>query len=81
VKINTPAAMSHGESPISQKPSKRPAAPGRRTPARLEPDYPGLGALFDTVSARPNIADYLSSKRRLPFSVEGLFRRYAQLDR
>jgi glutathione S-transferase len=45
---------------------------------RLEPDYPGLLALCDTVSARPNIAAYLSSMRRFPFSEEGLFRHFAE---
>jgi glutathione S-transferase len=42
--------------------------------------YPGLAALRDRVAARPRIAAYLASPRRLPFSEEGIFRHYAALD-
>ena len=49
--------------------------------ARAEPDYPGLVALHDKVAALPNIARYLASPRRLPFSEEGIFRHYPELDR
>jgi glutathione S-transferase len=51
-----------------------------KTMARIEPGYPGLAALHDLVAARPNIAAYLASKRRIPFNQEGIFRRYPELD-
>lgn len=46
----------------------------------LESDYPGLTVIHDRVAARPNIAAYLASDRRLPFSEEGIFRHYPELD-
>jgi glutathione S-transferase len=48
--------------------------------ARIEPGYPGLVGLHDRVAARPNIAAYLASKRRIPFNEEGIFRHYRELD-
>jgi glutathione S-transferase len=51
-----------------------------RAMKRTEPDYPRLTALHDRVVHRPRIATYLSSARRLPFSKEGVFRHYAELD-
>ncbi|HEX5340856.1 MAG TPA: glutathione S-transferase family protein [Duganella sp.] len=48
---------------------------------RLEPSYPKLIALRDKVAARPNIAAYLQSKRRIPFNETGIFRRYPELDK
>ncbi len=42
--------------------------------------YPLLAALHDSVAQRPNIARYLKSERRLPFSTEGIFRHYPELD-
>lgn len=48
---------------------------------RLEPGCPRLIELRDKVAQRPNIARYLASKRRLPFSEEDIFRRYPELDR
>lgn len=48
--------------------------------ARLEPGYPGLAGLHERVAARPNIARYLASKRRIPFNQEGIFRHYPELD-
>jgi glutathione S-transferase len=39
-----------------------------------------LLALRDAVAARPGIARYLASTRRLPFSEEGIFRHYPELD-
>src|SRR6266446_4948720 len=51
-----------------------------RAMARLASHYPRLIALHERVAARPRIAAYLRSKRRLPFSRQGLFRRYAELD-
>ncbi len=47
---------------------------------KLEPDHPGLTALHDRVAARPNIAAYLASKRRIPFNQYGIFRHYPELD-
>jgi glutathione S-transferase len=41
---------------------------------------PGLLALRDRVAARPNIAAYLASERRVPFNETGIFRRYPELD-
>lgn len=51
-----------------------------RAMARLEPAHPKLVALHDRVSARPRIAAYLSSKRRVPFNQDDLFRHYPELD-
>ena len=51
-----------------------------RAMARLEPGYPGLVRLYAEVSARPRIAAYLASDRRLPFNEHGLFRHYPELD-
>jgi glutathione S-transferase len=51
-----------------------------KTMNRLEPDYPGLAGLHDRVAARPNIAAYLASKRRIPFNQYGIFRHYPELD-
>ena len=38
-------------------------------------------ALYARVAARPRIAAYLASERRLPFNEQDLFRRYVELDR
>ena len=46
----------------------------------LEPSLPGLAALHDRVAARPAIAAYLASERRLPFNQDGIFRHYPELD-
>ena len=48
--------------------------------ARLERKIPRLVTLHDRVAERPRIAAYLTSKRRLPFNQEGIFRRYPELD-
>jgi len=48
--------------------------------ARLEPEIPGLVALHERVARRSNIAAYLASDRRLPFSEDGIFRHYPELD-
>jgi glutathione S-transferase len=42
--------------------------------------YPALMALHDAVAKRPNIAAYVKSDRRLPFSTSGVFRHYPELD-
>jgi glutathione S-transferase len=49
-----------------------------RSLARL--DYPRLRGLHDRVAARPRLARYLASKRRIPFNQQGIFRHYAALD-
>jgi glutathione S-transferase len=49
--------------------------------ARIEAGYPRLVALHDQVAARPNIAAYLASKRRIPFNQDGIFRHYPELDK
>ena len=51
-----------------------------RTMAGLEPQSPRLTALHDRVMARPRIAAYLSSSRRLPFNQQGIFRHYPELE-
>ncbi len=48
--------------------------------AELERSLKPLTALHDRVRYRPRIAAYLASPRRLPFSNEGIFRHYAELD-
>ena len=47
---------------------------------QIETDYPVLGQLRDRVAARPNIAAYLASDRRIPFNQDGIFRHYPELD-
>ncbi len=47
---------------------------------RFEPKIPKLVALRDRVAARPRIAAYLASERRLRFNQQGIFRRYPELD-
>ncbi|MBB3118941.1 glutathione S-transferase [Pseudoduganella violacea] len=49
--------------------------------ARQQAAWPGLLALRDKVARRPRIAAYLASERRLPFSEEGIFRHYPELER
>jgi glutathione S-transferase len=51
-----------------------------RTMARLESQHPRLIALHDRVTARPRIAAYLSSPRRLPFNQQDIFRQYPELE-
>jgi glutathione S-transferase len=45
-----------------------------------EKRWPLLVALHDRVAARPRIAAYLKSPRRLPFNEDGIFRHYDELD-
>ncbi|WP_310631297.1 glutathione S-transferase [Paraburkholderia sp.] len=42
--------------------------------------YPHVVALRDAVAARPPVAAYLASERRLPFNETGIFRHYPELD-
>ena len=51
-----------------------------RAMARLEPKHPLVAALHERVAARPRIAAYLASKRRIPFNQHGIFRHYPELD-
>lgn len=51
-----------------------------RTVERVAPGYPGLAALHERVAARPNIAAYLNSPRRIPFNDRGIFRHYSELE-
>jgi glutathione S-transferase len=51
-----------------------------KTMARLESDQPRLIALHDRIKARPRIAAYLTSRRRLAFNDLGIFRHYPELE-
>jgi len=51
-----------------------------RAMARLEPAHQRLAALHAHVAARPRIAAYLASPRRIPFNQQGIFRHYPELD-
>jgi len=46
----------------------------------FERDIPKLCDLRDRVAARPRIAAYLASERRIPFNEDGIFRHYKELD-
>jgi glutathione S-transferase len=48
--------------------------------ARAERRVPRLVALRARVAARPRLASYLASPRRIPFNQDGIFRRYPELD-
>jgi glutathione S-transferase len=48
--------------------------------ARLEPKLGRSIALHDRIAARPRIAAYLASPRRIPFNQEGIFRHYPELN-
>jgi glutathione S-transferase len=47
---------------------------------RLEKKSPRVMALHDRVAARPRIAAYLGSERRIAFNQSGIFRHYPELD-
>jgi glutathione S-transferase len=51
-----------------------------RAMAGLEPKYPRVAALHGMVAARPRIAAYLASNRRIAFNEHGIFRHYPELD-
>ncbi|GGE23596.1 glutathione S-transferase [Aureimonas endophytica] len=51
-----------------------------RAMAEADRRFPGVAALAARVRETPLIADYLASPRRLPFSTEGIFRAYPELD-
>jgi glutathione S-transferase len=47
---------------------------------KSEPRHRRLVRIHDKVAARPRIAAYLGSGRRIPFNSYGIFRRYPELD-
>lgn len=51
-----------------------------RALAQVRGDLPRLLALRDAVAARPRLASYLGSDRRVPFNQQGIFRHYPELD-
>ena len=51
-----------------------------RAMAKLEPKYPRVVALHERVAARPRIAAYLASDKRIAFNEHGIFRHYPELD-
>jgi glutathione S-transferase len=51
-----------------------------RAMGSLEAKYPRSVALHERVAARPRIAAYLESKRRIAFNQHGIFRHYPELD-
>lgn len=52
-----------------------------RTMKKLEKTYPRAVGLRDRVTARPRIASYFDSPRRIAFNQEGIFRYYPELER
>lgn len=48
---------------------------------RLENRCARIIGVHDRVAARPRLAAYLASTRRIPFNQQGIFRRYPELDR
>jgi glutathione S-transferase len=51
-----------------------------RAMAALEPRHKLVVAVHDRIAARPRIAAYLASDRRIPFNQHGVFRHYPELD-
>jgi glutathione S-transferase len=51
-----------------------------RTMKKLARTIPNLMENRSRVAARPRVAAYLSSKRRIPFNRQGIFRHYPELD-
>jgi len=51
-----------------------------RTMKKLEPQYPRMNKIHDELMARPRIAAYLASPRRLAFNEQGIFRHYPELE-
>jgi glutathione S-transferase len=52
-----------------------------RAMRRIARRVKGLHSLAERVAARPRIAAYLASDRRIPFNEQGIFRHYDELDR
>jgi glutathione S-transferase len=51
-----------------------------RAMKKQERKYRRVIALHERLAARPRLAAYLASERRLPFNQEGIFRHYPELD-
>jgi glutathione S-transferase len=51
-----------------------------RAMAQVLPRLERVAALHGAVAKRPRLRAYLNSDRRLPFTEEGIFRRYPELD-
>ncbi len=51
-----------------------------RAMAPLAPRFARVAALHDRIAARPRVAAYLQSARRIPFNEQGVFRHYPELD-
>jgi glutathione S-transferase len=51
-----------------------------RAMASRERRVPRVISVHQRVAARPRIAAYLASERRLPFNAQGIFRHYPELD-
>jgi glutathione S-transferase len=51
-----------------------------RTMEALAPRFRRLRAVSEGARQRPRIASYLASERRIPFSTEGVFRHYPELE-
>jgi glutathione S-transferase len=51
-----------------------------RAYASVSAKTPGVRGLAERVRARPRIAAYLASDRRMPFNQQGIFRHYPELD-
>jgi glutathione S-transferase len=51
------------------------------TMGKLERKYKYILDTHDRVAARPRLAEYLASPRRIPFNRDGIFRHYPELDR
>ena len=51
-----------------------------RASRKFAAQYPALVALHDRIEARPALAAYLASDRRLAFNESGIFRHYPELD-
>jgi glutathione S-transferase len=47
---------------------------------QVEKKHPRLQKLHDRVAARPRLAAYLASPRRIAFNQQGIFRHYPELD-
>jgi glutathione S-transferase len=47
---------------------------------RVSADHPRLMELHERIAKEPRVAEYLRSKRRIPFNEEGIFRHYPELD-
>lgn len=51
-----------------------------RRMGRVKADYPKVMTLHARVAALPELQEYLSSDRRIPFNQDGIFRHYPELD-